>query len=113
MKNRVTLRFEMTVSHAEFPNSTVKRASYDPDTQSLVVEFGTGRSYRYKAVPHTVYDWLLRVKSKGAYINGLIKDRYEFEEITPEPPQVDLATSLTASLTALQGKSVDEPSSKT
>jgi hypothetical protein len=92
----------MTVSHSEFPGSTVKRASYDSEAQCLVVEFGTGRSYRYKAVPSTVYDWLVRAKSKGAYINSLIKDRYEYEEITPVPPQVDLALSLTASLEALR-----------
>lgn len=92
----------MTLLSTEFPGSAVKRASYDPDTQMLVVEFSTGRSYRYKAVPSTVYEWLLKAKSKGAYINGLIKDRYEYEEITPEPSQVDLATSLTASLKALQ-----------
>ncbi|HEX2879550.1 MAG TPA: KTSC domain-containing protein [Polyangiaceae bacterium] len=93
----------MSVVTAEFPGSTVKRASYDSDTQCLIVEFGTGRSYRYKAVPSTVYDWLVRAKSKGAYINGLIKDRYEYEEITPDPPQVDLTLSLAASLNALHG----------
>jgi hypothetical protein len=94
----------MTLLSAEFPGSTVKRASYDSDAQCLIVEFGTGRSYRYKAVPSTVYDWLVRAKSKGAYINGLIKDRYEYEEITPQPPQADLAASLTASLSALQSE---------
>lgn len=94
----------MTVLHSEFPGSTVKRASYDPDAQCLVVEFGTGRSYRYKEVPSTVYEWLVRAKSKGAYINSLIKEHYEYEEITPEPPQVDLAASLSASLSALQSE---------
>jgi hypothetical protein len=99
----------MTVLSSEFPGSTVKRASYDSDSQVLTVEFSTGRSYRYKAVPSTVYDWLLRAKSKGAYLNSLIKDRYEYEEITPDPPQVDLAESLTASLSALQAQQSDEP----
>lgn len=102
----------MTVLSSEFPGSTVKRASYDSDTQVLTVEFATGRSYRYKAVPSTVYDWLVRAKSKGAYLNSLIKDRYEYEEITPGPPQVDLAESLAASLGALQTPSADDPSAK-
>lgn len=90
----------MTGTSAEFPDSVVKRASYDSDSQTLIIEFSSGRSYRYKAVPGTVYEWLLKAKSKGAYINRLIKDRYEYEEITPEPPQVDLAASLRASLSA-------------
>jgi hypothetical protein len=98
----------MTVLHSEFPGSTVKRASYDSETQCLIVEFGTGRSYRYKAVPRTVYDWLVRAKSKGAYINSLIKERYEYEEITPAVPAVDLAEGLSASLRALQSEAAKD-----
>jgi len=98
----------MTVVSSEFVSSSVKRASYDSDSRCLVVEFATGRVYRYQNVPSTVYDWLVRAKSKGAFVTGLIKDRYEYQEITPDPPEVDLTASLTASLGALHGQGKPE-----
>ncbi|HTM43938.1 MAG TPA: KTSC domain-containing protein [Polyangiaceae bacterium] len=89
---------------ADFKSNAVKRAEYDAEGQALIIEFSSGRTYRYKNVPQSVYDWCVRSKSKGAFLTRLVKDKYEFEEITEAPPQADLGSDLAASLAALRAK---------
>ena len=43
----------------------VEWVAYDSEAQTLDVHFGPLRTYRYFEVPHSVYDWLLRARSKG------------------------------------------------
>jgi hypothetical protein len=89
------------IQSAEFPSNSVRRASYDSEARTLTLEFRTGRSYRYKDVPSSVYDWLLRASSKGAFVTRLVKDRYEFEEVTVAQT-IDLEAQLGASLDTLR-----------
>ena len=78
----------------------VLSAGYDAATQTLELEFASGRIYRYADVPHGTYEWLLRAPSKGAFVARMINDRYAFQDVTPPPPeaQQDLAAALRASL---------------
>lgn len=92
----------MTLREAEFPNSSIRRASYDPASQSLTLEFRSGRSYRYQGVPGSVYDWLVRAKSKGAFVTRLIKDRYPYRDVTRSATDLDLDTALAASLETIR-----------
>jgi hypothetical protein len=83
-------------------SSAVVSAGYDPETQTLELEFANGRIYRYEAVPQGTYDWLLRAPSKGAYVSRMINDRYAYHDVTPpsEAAQQDLGEALRASLQA-------------
>jgi hypothetical protein len=83
----------------EFEGSAVLWAQYEREPCALVVAFRSGRTYRYRGVPETVFDWLLQARSKGAYVNRLVKDRYPFEDISePTAGATDLVDALTRSL---------------
>ena len=73
-------------------------AGYEPSTQELEIEFHGGRIYRYSEVPEGVYQFLLRTKNKGSYVNRMINSQYAFREVTPEPPEQDLLAALSQSL---------------
>ena len=59
----------------------IRGVTYDAEAQTLDVEFSSSRIYRYFDVPPSVYEWLVRVESKGRFINRLIKDKYRYERI--------------------------------
>jgi hypothetical protein len=75
-------------------------AGYDDATQTLELEFASRRIYRYGGVPRGVYDWLLRARSKGAYVSRMINGRYAHEDVTPraETSEQELGDALRASL---------------
>jgi len=79
----------------------VASAGYDAATRTLEIEFTSGRVYRYRDVPASVYEWLLRVPSKGTYVSRSIVDTYEFEDVTHPsvaPADGDLEALLEASV---------------
>lgn len=67
----------------------------------MELEFRTGRIYRYRDVPPGVYEWLLRTKSKGSFVANMVTDKFEFVEVTEEPPE-DPQELLQALLDSLQ-----------
>lgn len=75
-------------------------AGYDATSQTLELEFGSGRIYRFERVPRGVYEWLLRAPSKGGYVTRMINDRYPYRDVTPTKADdaQDLAETLRASL---------------
>ena len=77
-------------------------AGYDEATQTLELEFATGRIYQYRGVPRGTYEWLLRAKSKGCFVSRMINERYSYVEVSDPPvgaPQ-DLEQALRDSLRA-------------
>jgi hypothetical protein len=83
-------------------SSAVVSAGYDPESQTLELEFSSGRIYRYDGVPQGTYDWLLRAPSKGAFVARMISDRYAYRDVTPpsDEPAQDLGEALRESLRA-------------
>lgn len=80
----------------------VASAGYDDAVGVLELEFASGRVYQYRSVPRSVYDWLLRTPSKGAYVARMIAGSYDYRDVTPAPPETgDVADALRASLEAL------------
>ena len=80
---------------------------YDDDARVLEVEFESSLTYRYFDVPRDVYEWLLKVESKGRFINRLVKDKFRYERIEDEAPHDDtsLMELLERSLTDRDTKS--------
>src|SRR5688500_6004141 len=66
-------------------SGVILSAGYDPMSRTLELEFASGRVYRYAAVPHGTFEWLLRAPSKGGFVARMINGRYAFEDVTPEP----------------------------
>ena len=84
-------------------SSAVVSAAYDPNNETLELEFTSGRIYQYEGVPQGTYDWLLRATSKGSFVSRMINDRYVYKDVTPAPAEADpqdLAEALRASLRA-------------
>ena len=82
----------------------VVSAGYDAETRLLEIEFSSGRVYRFKEVPASAYEWLLRVPNKGVYVTRNISDRYAFEDVTH--PSLDEEA---ADLEALLEASISNP----
>lgn len=54
-------------------SSLVLGGSYDPDTQTLTVEFTSGRSYIYVGVAQKTWEALAAAESKGKAFNSLVR----------------------------------------
>lgn len=80
-------------------------AGYDVEARELEVEFHGGRVYRYRDVPHGVYEFLLRTREKGRFFNRMIASCYEYSDVS-EPahaPDEDMLEALRASLAHVRG----------
>ena len=60
-------------------SSSIASIGFDEDTETLEVEFVTGRVYRYRGVEEDVYEKFLAAPSKGSFFNEHIKDAYPCE----------------------------------
>jgi lysyl-tRNA synthetase class 2 len=81
-------------------STSITAVSYDAQSRALEVEYVSGRVYRYLDVPEEVFAWLLKASSKGAFVNRMIRDRYEYTEVPTRFPadDADLMAALQASL---------------
>ena len=57
-------------------SSALRSVGYDPQAQTLEVEFVSGEVYRYVGVELIVYKALMRADSMGRFVNERIKPRY-------------------------------------
>jgi hypothetical protein len=58
-------------------SSSLRSLGYDPTTNTLEVEFKSGRIYRYLGVPPTEYAALRNARSIGGYFTRQIRNNYE------------------------------------
>jgi lysyl-tRNA synthetase class 2 len=63
------------------PSTAIRAACYHPDQRALDLTFVTGRRYRYFAVPPEVAEGFAAARSKGAWFNARIRNRFDFAEI--------------------------------
>jgi lysyl-tRNA synthetase class 2 len=64
------------------PSSVVKTTAYEIEHSRLTVTFVSGRVYEYYLVPPSVAAAFRTARSKGAYFNQHIRERYTCREIT-------------------------------
>jgi hypothetical protein len=88
------------VERSALASRAILSAGYDVATQTLELEFASGRIYEYQGVPRGTYEWLLRAQSKGAFVTRMINDRYPYRDVTlgRTPDTRDLTEVLRASL---------------
>jgi len=67
------------------PSSNLTRAGYDPETQTLQVEFAgnPARVGEYSGVPPEKHDALLRAPSHGQFFAAEIRNAYPYTPISP------------------------------
>lgn len=68
-------------SHSFVDSSTIARIAYESDNSTLVVEFLSGRQYRYFDVEAAHFDELIAAPSAGKYFNANILKKYKFERL--------------------------------
>lgn len=60
-------------------SSNIEAITFDPDTDTLTVEFRDGSSYDYLNVPVQVYRAFQRAGSAGEFFYRQIRNRYAFD----------------------------------
>lgn len=64
------------------PSTSIRRSSYDPQTQVLSVWFVTsGKRYDYEAVPPEIYAAFRNAFVKGRFFNEHIRDHFRYRLI--------------------------------
>ncbi len=64
------------------PSSVVKQYSYYPETEILRIIFQSGSVYDYVKVPQEIFDKFKEAKSKGQFLNAVIKRKFRFRKIS-------------------------------
>ena len=69
-----------------FPHSTnVHGVNYSPDEKTLLVRFKQGgkpgHTYKYKDVPHQLYDDLIAARSPGGFLREKVFPGRKFEKV--------------------------------
>jgi lysyl-tRNA synthetase class 2 len=63
-------------------SSHVQAHEYDPESQTLLVQFTNGAMYRYAGVDQTTYDSFSQSSSPGSYLHAKIKGSYPSEMVS-------------------------------
>lgn len=58
-------------------SSSVAAIGYDPETFTLEIRFHNGQAYRYFNVPPAAHRLLMKASSIGAFVNTIIKPRFD------------------------------------
>ncbi|HUI07428.1 MAG TPA: KTSC domain-containing protein [Verrucomicrobiae bacterium] len=62
-------------------SSNIVSVGYEPSSQTLEIEFGSGGVYQYYNVPESIYQELLGASSKGRFFASQIKDRFPYARV--------------------------------
>ena len=62
-------------------SSNLRAVGYDPNSQTLEIEFNAGTVYQYANVPPGEHEGLMNADSKGTYLNANIKGRYSYTKL--------------------------------
>jgi hypothetical protein len=62
-------------------SSNLASVGYDPDSETLEVEFNNGRIYQYYNVPLFMYERLMQAGSIGTFLNTQIKGSYAYSQV--------------------------------
>jgi hypothetical protein len=62
-------------------SSNLAAVGYDPETQTLAIEFKSGGTYEYYDVPQQVFDGLLSAASHGQYFQSNIRGSYRYARL--------------------------------
>jgi hypothetical protein len=65
-----------------FDSANLAFAEYDPETKALEITFKNGWKYRYKDVPHEVFNDLCSAESAGRFHAAEIKNTYAYEKVS-------------------------------
>lgn len=73
------------------PSAVIKSYHYDADSETLEIQYHSGKIYDYLNVPETVFKEMRSTMVKGIWFNRNIKGRYPFKEVTPGVNQLNFS----------------------
>ena len=62
-------------------STNVSSIGYDANTQTLEVEFLSGRVYQYYGVSDHMHEQMMQARSKGQFLNYYIKNSYPYSRV--------------------------------
>lgn len=62
-------------------STSIREIGYDPDTQTLDVQFAGGGIYRYDAVPSVLFQALQNAASPGRFVNERVRGSFRCHRI--------------------------------
>jgi len=62
-------------------SSNIVSVGYDPQSETLEVEFQNGAVYQYYNVPKRIYEALMAAPSKGQFLVHQIRDRFPYARV--------------------------------
>ena len=62
-------------------STNLQSVGYDERTQTLEVQFASGRLYQYYGVPANMHEQLMQAPSKGQFFNTYIRRSYPFSRV--------------------------------
>lgn len=63
-------------------SSNIAAIGYDSDKEVLIVQFHSGKKYRYSEVPPAVYTGFLEAKSLGIFFSRNIRGNYGYVRLS-------------------------------
>ncbi|MBC7902428.1 MAG: KTSC domain-containing protein [Gemmatimonadaceae bacterium] len=63
------------------PSTVVHKIIYDAETKLLKVRFVSGMVYEYLDVPFEVYEAFMESRTKGVFLNTMVKGKYDFRKV--------------------------------
>lgn len=72
---------EYFLLYINMPSSVVNHYLYFPETEVLRIIYQSGAIYDYLKVPHETVNKFKAAKSKGRFLNKVIKPRFKFHKI--------------------------------
>ncbi len=87
------------MERTEIDSRAIRSVGYDAQTERLEIEFRTGRVYVYGGVPISVYEWFMKLPSKGGFVTRVLEPKYGGQKADrADEPALDLEAALRASL---------------
>ena len=62
-------------------SSNINSVGYDPQSETLEIEFHSGGIYQYSGVPEHVYEQMIEASSKGQFFHAYIRDQYPYSRV--------------------------------
>jgi hypothetical protein len=62
-------------------SSNIRSIGYNPNSQTLEIEFHNSGVYQYFNVPESVYKALMSVSSHGSFFHQHIKNQYQWTKM--------------------------------
>lgn len=77
----ISEKIEGKMIMVDVKSSNIKSATYNTETESLVITFNNGTIYEYEKVPWEIFTKFRMSDSQGAYLNSTIRKKYQYKKL--------------------------------